>query len=208
LLREGRRANYRFGSGASVSAIREDHAASPPTFIFIQGADIMQIHTIKQSTWRRIAAIGLAASAMSIVTFAAHAGECPADQKVADGQGQKSGPAMPSSVTDTVRAFTDLSKEPLALNGRQLRLRQIDMQPGGIVPWHSHNQRPAMIYIVSGEVVEYASNCAVPIMHKAGDVAPERNGTSHWWKNLGSSPAVLLSADLFPVEKDMDKHMM
>lgn len=115
---------------------------------------------------------------------------------------------MPSGVTDTVRASTDLSKEPLALQGRQFRLRQIDMKPGGIVPWHSHNERPAMIYIVAGEVVEYASNCVVPITHKTGDVAPERNGTSHWWKNTGTNPAVLISVDLFPGETAMEKHMM
>ena len=81
-------------------------------------------------------------------------------------------------------------------------------QPGGVVPWHSHDNRPAMIYIVAGEVVEYASNCAVPIVHKAGDVAPEKKGTSHWWKNAGSAPAVLISVDLFPVGMRMDDHMM
>ena len=46
------------------------------------------------------------------------------------------------------------------------------MQPGGIVPWHSHNERPAMIYVVSGEVVEYASSCAVPITHRAAQSTP------------------------------------
>jgi quercetin dioxygenase-like cupin family protein len=115
---------------------------------------------------------------------------------------------MPSGVTDMVRYSTDLSKEPLALKGRQFRLRQLEMQPGGVVPWHSHNDRPAMIYIVSGEVVEYASSCAVPITHRAGDVAPERAGTSHWWKNTGSTPAVLISVDLFPGDAMMDPHMM
>ena len=115
---------------------------------------------------------------------------------------------MPKDVTDMVRASTDLAKEPLALQGRQFRLRQLEMQPGGIVPWHSHNERPAMIYIVSGEVTEYASSCAQPIMHKAGDVAPEKNGTSHWWKNTGPKPAVLISVDLFPGPAMMDEHMM
>ena len=43
---------------------------------------------------------------------AAHAGECPSDKRVADGQGQKPGPTMPKDVTDVVRASTDLSKEP------------------------------------------------------------------------------------------------
>lgn len=167
-----------------------------------------QPSSVQSSNWRRVAAISLAATALSFAASAASAGECPADQKVADGQGQKPGPTKPSGVTDVVRATTDLSMEPLALQGRLFRLRQLDVQPGGVVPWHSHNQRPAMIYIVSGEIAEYASNCAVPITHKTGEVAPEKNGTSHWWKNTGSVPAVLISVDLFPVENQMDMHMM
>jgi quercetin dioxygenase-like cupin family protein len=139
---------------------------------------------------------------------ASYAGECPADKRVADGQGQKPGPSAPSGVTDVVRYSTDLSKEPIALQGRQFRLRQLEMQPGGVVPWHSHNDRPAMIYIVSGEVVEYSSSCAVPITHRAGDIAPEKNGTSHWWKNTGTTKAVLISVDLFPGAAKMDEHMM
>ena len=156
---------------------------------------------------RRIA-IAVAVVAALAAAGAAFAGECPTDQRVADGQGQKPGPTAPSGVTDVVRASTDLSKEPLALKGRQFRLRQLEMQPGGVVPWHSHNERPAMIYVVSGEVVEYASSCAVPITHKAGDIAPEKNGTSHWWKNTGAKPAVLISVDLFPGDAQMDPHQM
>ena len=130
-------------------------------------------------------AVAAALIALGVAASSAFAGECPADKRVADGQGQKPGPTMPSGVTDVVRASTDLAKEPAAIKGRQFRLRQLEMQPGGIVPWHSHNERPAMIYIVSGEVVEYASSCAVPITHRAGDVAPEKNGTSH----CGRTPA-------------------
>ncbi len=139
---------------------------------------------------------------------AGYAGECPADKRVADGTGQPKGPTMPSGVTDVVRSSTDLAKEPLALHGRQFRLRQLAMRPGGIVPWHSHDDRPAMIYIVSGEVVKYSSSCAVPITHRGGDVAAERNGNSHWWKNTGTTEAVLISVDLFPGAARMDEHMM
>ena len=153
-----------------------------------------------RSDWRRVALVGVVASAMSLAVTMANAGECPADKKVADGQGQKPSTAAAKDVTDVVRATTDLSKEPAAVNGRQFRLRQLDVKPGGIVPWHSHDNRPAMIYIVSGEIVEYASNCTVPITHKAGDVASEKKGTSHWWQNTGNVPAVLFSVDLFPVE--------
>jgi quercetin dioxygenase-like cupin family protein len=160
------------------------------------------------ANWKRVALTVFIAGAMSIAATVASAGECPADKKVADGQGQKMSAAAAKDVTDVVRATTDLAKEPAAVNGRLFRLRQLDVKPGGIVPWHSHGNRPAMIYIVSGEIVEYASNCAVPIAHKAGDVAPEKNGTSHWWQNTGTTAAVLISVDLFPVENMKDEHMM
>jgi len=162
----------------------------------------------ERSDWRRVALAGVVAGTLSLAATMANAGECPNDKKVADGQGQKPGTAAAKDVTDVVRASTDLSKEPAAVNGRLLRLRQLDIKPGGIVPWHSHDNRPAMIYIVSGEVVEYASNCAAPIVHKAGDVASEKAGTSHWWQNTGNAPVVLISVDLFPVANMKDQHMM
>jgi len=161
-----------------------------------------------QAKWRRVVLAGAVAGALSITATVASAGECPADKRVADGQGQKPSTAAAKGVTDVVRATTDLSKEPAAINGRLFRLRQLDIEPGGIVPWHSHDNRPAMIYIVSGEVVEYSSSCAVPIVHKAGDVAPEKKGTSHWWQNTGNTPVVLISVDLFSVGNMKDQHMM
>ena len=76
-----------------------------------------------------------------------------------------------------------------------MRLRRLEIQPGGVVPWHSHGDRPAIIYIVQGEILEYASTCAVPILHKAGEVARETHATAHWWQNKSCSTVVLLSAD-------------
>ena len=164
--------------------------------------------TAQQMQWRRLALVGVIAGLSSAAATSALAGECPADKRVPDGQGQKMSTAAAKDVTDVVRATTDLAHEPAAIKGRQFRLRQLDVKAGGVVPWHSHNERPAMIYIVSGEVVEYASNCAVPIVHRAGDVAAERSGTSHWWQNTGTTTAVLISVDLFPVADRMDAHMM
>ena len=80
-------------------------------------------------------------------------------------------------VTDTVLAAIDLEKEPANIKDRQLRFRKLTIEPGGIVPWHSHGDRPAIIYIAEGEIVEYASNCSAPIMHKTGEIRPETSGT-------------------------------
>lgn len=132
------------------------------------------------------AGLGLAAPAF--------AGECPAGQMRVDAT--KPSAAAAKAVTDKVLSMIDLADEKLALKGHTMRVRQLEIQPGGVVPWHSHGDRPALIYIVSGEIYEHASNCAVPILHKAGDVARETHVTSHWWTNEGKAPVVLLSFDI------------
>ena len=141
---------------------------------------------------------GVAGFAMS-----ASAGECPAGKMGADLTKPVTTPAK--GVTDKVLAAIDLSKEPAHIDGRQLRLRKLEIKPGGVVPWHSHGDRPAIIYIITGEITEYASNCAVPIVHKAGDVARETSATAHWWKNTGTETVVLLSTDL--LHDATDKNM-
>ncbi len=150
----------------------------------------------------------LVAGAFSIVATAAVAGECPADKRVADGQGQKMAGHGPKDVTDTVIASTDLGGEKVGLKDHKFRARKLVIKPGGIVPWHSHDERPAMIYIVSGEILEYASNCTAPILHKAGDVAREAKGTSHWWQNTGKRTVELISVDILPPQMKHDEKMM
>jgi len=152
---------------------------------------------------------GLCAATLTIGAILAGpvaAGECPAD-KASPGF-RTSGEATPKGVTDNVLASIDLSKEKVGLNERQLRTRRLVVQPGGIVPWHSHDDRPALIYIVSGSIHEYASNCSLPIEHKAGEVSVEKLGVQHWWKNNGKTPTVLLSSDVFHEMMKQDEHMM
>lgn len=151
---------------------------------------------------RRLMAAGALIGTLALAGVA-QAGECPAGQMGTDVT--KPGAMMPKDVTDTVLASIDLSKEPAKIDERQLRLRRLVIQPGGVVPWHSHGDRPAIIYVVKGEVTEYASNCAVPIVHKAGESTAETHATAHWWKNTGKSTVVLLSADI--LHDTSDKNM-
>ncbi|HET6378441.1 MAG TPA: cupin domain-containing protein [Methylocella sp.] len=144
-----------------------------------------------------------AALGAALLGPAAEAGQCPAGEIRADATKPVAIPAK--GVTDTVLSSIDLSKEPATIDGRALRLRKLVIQPGGVVPWHSHADRPAIIYIVEGTITEYASNCAVPIVHKTGEVARETSATSHWWKNTSRSRVVLLSAD---VQHDAQDHNM
>lgn len=91
------------------------------------------------------------------------AGECPAD-KVKPNAHQMVD-YKPVGVTDTTLGATDLGKQPAHIEGRELRFRKLTIEPGGIVPWHSHDDRPALIFVQQGEIVEYASNCVEPIVH-------------------------------------------
>jgi quercetin dioxygenase-like cupin family protein len=141
-----------------------------------------------------IALVAVTATSMLVAAARANAGECPADKIKADARQPDTTPAQ--GVIDTVLATIDLAKEPVKLTDHLQRVRKLVIQPGGVVPWHSHADRPALIYIIEGEIVEYASNCSVPIVHKAGEVRAETQGTSHWWKNLGDKPVTLLSFDI------------
>jgi quercetin dioxygenase-like cupin family protein len=122
------------------------------------------------------------------------AGECPAD-KIKPGV-RTSGEMQPSGVTDAELNFVDLGPEIAGLDGRRLRLRRLVVQPGGVVPWHGHADRPALILTQDGEITEFRSDCSVGIVHKAGDVSRESEGVMHWWKNESAKPTVLIAADI------------
>jgi quercetin dioxygenase-like cupin family protein len=149
---------------------------------------------------RSLVLAGLIAGSALGGLSAAVAGECPADKMKADVRAPDTKAAK--GVTDTVLGAIDLEKEPAKIKDRQLRFRKLTIEPGGIVPWHSHGDRPAIIYIAEGEIVEYASNCSEPIVHKTGDIRPETSGTSHWWQNLGSKTVILFVGDVLHDKND------
>jgi quercetin dioxygenase-like cupin family protein len=153
------------------------------------------------NTFKSPAAVGVAcAAALLIAAPAAIAGECPAGKVTTDGQ--KAGATAHKDVVEKLLGQIDLSKEKIAVADHHLRMRRLDIKPGGEVAWHSHAERPALIYVVSGTITEYASTCAVAIVHTTGDLSLERGGLSHWWKNTSAEPVVLISADIAADPKD------
>jgi quercetin dioxygenase-like cupin family protein len=143
-------------------------------------------------TLKTTIAAAVAVAATSGLAVPAHAGQC----LTAGASDLANAPTMPKGVTDTVIGSINLGSE-INVEGRQLRTRRLVVQPGGIVPVHSHKDRPALIYTLSGSITEYSSACAAPIEHKAGDISREAEGLSHYWVNNGKKPAVLLSSDVF-----------
>jgi quercetin dioxygenase-like cupin family protein len=155
--------------------------------------------------FRLIAAAAAAAAALAVAGFA-QAGQCPADKVAANGL--PGAATAPVGVVDTELASIDLAKENVKLDQRRLRLRMMTIAPGGIVPMHSHEDRPALIMVNSGEIFEYNSKCSVPILHKAGETAREFLGTKHWWKNTGSVPVNLTIGDIVNDKKPMTMEKM
>src|SRR3954468_22441546 len=97
----------------------------------------------------------LAGTALMFAATFAQAGECPKDKVMAGAT--KPGATMPSGVTDNVLGSIDLGGEIIKADGYKFRLRRLVVDPGGVVPWHEHRERPALIYIVSGQITEYRS---------------------------------------------------
>jgi quercetin dioxygenase-like cupin family protein len=146
------------------------------------------MNLIKTAAAACVAAIALSAAP-------AFAGECPVDQVATNALADA--PTMPNRVTDDVIASIDLS-ERYGVPGRNLRMRRLVVQPGGVVPLYSHGDRPANIYVVDGQITEYRTTCAVGVTHREGDVVAEQGEVSHWWRNNSRRPAVLISADIPP----------
>jgi quercetin dioxygenase-like cupin family protein len=146
------------------------------------------------STLKTLSMVGVLALGGICFVPAAQAGECPAGKA---GASPLAVVTMPKDVTDNVIGSIDLGNG-YNIAGKTMRMRKLVVQPGGVVPNHSHAERPANIYVVDGAITEYRSTCSVPIEHKAGDVAVESGNLSHWWRNNGNKPATLISADIVP----------
>jgi quercetin dioxygenase-like cupin family protein len=83
------------------------------------------------------------------------------------------------------------------LSQRQMRMRQITLEPGGVVGLHSHKTRPALSYIMKGALTEHRTG-SPDRTYKAGEAIIEGTDVDHWAENASSTePVVIISVDLF-----------
>jgi len=90
----------------------------------------------------------------------------------------------------------DLGGEIDGVEGRQLRLRVVTLEPGGVVGIHSHNGRPAVAYVVQGTLTEHVEGGG---MHerRQGESWVEGKAITHWAENKGGNPVVVVAVDVF-----------
>ena len=131
-----------------------------------------------------LAAGPLTASAQTVV---------PKAEKEAAGQAGMEGPSKTTGIkgVKTLGAAA-LDGEFPSPDGRMLRVRELEILPGGVVAVHRHDGRPGVAYILAGE--------DAPVVRKPGDIALEQTGVTHWWENTGSTTAKALVVDIVPAK--------
>ena len=94
-----------------------------------------------------------------------------------------------------VLAVLDLGPEIEGMTGRQLRLRLVTIEPGGVFgPIHDHVGRPGMVYVLQGTITDHRDGVATE--YGPGLGWPEDKNTTHWLENRGTTSAVEISADI------------
>ncbi len=92
-------------------------------------------------------------------------------------------------------ASLDLGPEIQGMAGRQLRMRMVTIEPGGVFgPLHDHRDRPGMVYILQGTITDHRDGVTKEYGPGAG--WPEDRNTTHWLENRGTTPAVEISVDI------------
>ena len=92
-------------------------------------------------------------------------------------------------VTVELLATLDLGPEIEGMAGRQLRMRMVTIEPGGVFgPVHDHIDRPGLVYILQGTITDHRDG--VDTEYGPGVGWPEDRHTVHWLENRGTTPAV------------------
>jgi len=104
-----------------------------------------------------------------------------------------------------VLTTVDLAGEIEGMDGRQLRMRMVTIEPGGVFgPIHNHEGRPGTVYILQGTITDHRNGVATD--YGPGVGWPEDRNTNHWLENRGTIPAVEISVDIVRQERIERKH--
>lgn len=92
-------------------------------------------------------------------------------------------------------ATVDLGPAIPGMEGRELRMRMVTMQPGGVFgPVHDHQGRPGTVYVLQGTITDHRDG--VTTEYGPGVGWPKDRNTLHWLENREDVPAVEISVDV------------
>src|SRR6266567_7350531 len=125
----------------------------------------------------RNSAVWFCAVVLAAALTTARAQQTPAQQT----------PKGPSSKPLTT---VDLASEIDGVAGRVLRMQMTTYEPGASNTEHSHKDRPEVVYILSGKIIDHRGSVAKE--YGPGDTFTADRNTVHWMENKGTVPAVML----------------
>jgi quercetin dioxygenase-like cupin family protein len=110
--------------------------------------------------------------------------------------GQGTAPTENKGLKVSPPTMLDLGQEVEGVEGRQLRMRVVTLEPGGVVGVHSHKGRPAVAYVVQGTLTEHREGGGDHERHQ-GESWTEGKEIVHWAENKGDQPVVVVAVDVF-----------
>ncbi len=110
--------------------------------------------------------------------------------------GQQPAPTESKGVKFSPATALDLGQEIDTVEGRQLRLRVVTLDPGGVVALHTHKGRPGVAYVLQGTLIEHREGGSAKERHQ-GESWTEGKDTTHWAENKGAEPVVVVAVDVF-----------
>src|SRR4026209_695147 len=116
--------------------------------------------------------------------------------------GDEQAAPAPKGVTVELLATVDLGPEIQGMAGRQLRMRMVTIEPGGVFgPIHDHKDRPGIVYVLQGTITDHRQGVATD--YGPGVGSPEDRSTTHWLENRVTIPAVEISVDIVRHERGL-----
>ena len=109
--------------------------------------------------------------------------------------GQRRPPTETVGQSEVLLRSLDLSNELDSTRGRPLRMRKITLQPGGVLGIHSHVDRPAITYLLQGQMT-YHQEGKPDLVANPGDGFAEGRATTHWGESTGTVPAIWIAVDI------------
>lgn len=112
----------------------------------------------------------------------------------------KGAPTKHQGFKTVKKQLVDLAGQIPGMEGRQLRVRLLTIQPGGHIKVHKHTNRPAAFYVISGATtITYGDGTSKRF--PAGTTGYATVDTIHYHKNNEKEPAVFVAADIIQPKK-------
>ena len=112
-------------------------------------------------------------------------------------------PAVDPSIKSSQLERFSLVKQVPAMKGYDFRARKIVVPAGAVINKHSHINRPGMVYVESGTIIEYRGTQSRTLLK--GDTLIEDASTVHSYKNISDADCVLIAFDLPVSAKPAEK---